>query len=227
MIVDVVIPVLNEEKSISRVIEEIPRSDVRHIIVCDNGSTDGTAARALASGAIVVSAPVRGYGSACLKGLAYIAEGTPPPDAVAFMDGDYSDYPEELSDMIRLMTDQNVDLVLGARNLRKREKGSLTPQQVFGNWLATRLIRWLYGVAFHDLGPFRLIRYDALLMLQMRDTNYGWTVEMQAKAAKLGLECREIPVRYRKRIGTSKVSGTVKGSILAGYKIVWTIFSLR
>ncbi len=227
MVVDVIIPVLNEEKSIAKVIAEIPQDLVRHVIVCDNGSSDQTARVAADAGAVVVSEPRKGYGNACLKGMEWIAGQDSAPDAVAFLDGDYSDYPEELRVLLDGLTRGNADLVLGARTLGIREKGSLTPQQVFGNWLATNLIHLIYGVRFYDLGPFRVIRYTALLQMNMKDRNYGWTVEMQAKAAKMGLRTLELPVRYRKRVGTSKVSGTIKGSVLAGIKILWTIFTLR
>lgn len=226
MTTDIIIPVLNEEKAIGNVLAAIPREAVRHIIVCDNGSTDKTRDVAVQGGAIVVSAKERGYGSACLKGLEFIAGLDEKPDAVAFLDGDYSDYPEELIELVTHMQEAGADLVLGARTLGQRERGALTPQQVFGNWLATGLIRWLYGYRFHDLGPFRIIRYPALMRLNMADRNYGWTVEMQAKAAKLKMKAIEIPVSYRKRIGHSKVSGTIKGSFLAGIKILWTIFIL-
>ncbi len=227
MVVDVIIPVLNEEKSIAKVLAEIPSELVRYVIVCDNGSTDQTARVASDAGAVVVSEPRRGYGNACLKGMEWIAGQSAAPDAVAFLDGDYSDYPEELSMLLEGIEHGGADLVLGARTLGDREKGSLTPQQVFGNWLATALIKLFYGIRFYDLGPFRVVRYGALLQMKMKDRNYGWTVEMQAKAAKMGLRTLEFPVRYRKRVGTSKVSGTIKGSVLAGIKILWTIFTLR
>ncbi len=226
MVTDIIIPVLNEEEAIGKVLTDIPRNAVRHIIVCDNGSTDNTASVARAAGAMVVSAPERGYGNACLKGMEYIAAQEVKPDVVAFLDGDYSDFPAELVSLIKALEDNQADLVIGARTLGQRENGSLMPQQVFGNWLATRLISWLYGYTFHDLGPFRAITYPALQELCMRDKNYGWTVEMQAKAAKMGMKAIEIPVSYRKRIGRSKVSGTLKGSVLAGVKILWTIFIL-
>lgn len=226
MITDIIIPVLNEEGAIGKVLADIPREHVRHVIVCDNGSTDDTAAVATSAGAIVVSAPERGYGNACLKGMEYIAGLKEKPDVVVFLDGDYSDYPTELTLLTRALKEQQADLVIGARTLGRRERGSLLPQQVFGNWLATRLISLLYGYTFHDLGPFRAITYPALLRLEMKDKNYGWTVEMQAKAAKLRMKAIEVPVSYRKRTGNSKVSGTIKGSFLAGVKILWTIFIL-
>jgi glycosyltransferase involved in cell wall biosynthesis len=193
------------------------------VIVADNGSTDDTARAAREQGAQVVSEPRRGYGYACLAGIANLPAGA---EIVVFMDGDYSDYPGELSDLVSAMVAHQADLVIGSRVLGRREKGSLTPQQRFGNWLSTRLIRLLYGFSYTDLGPFRAIRADALQRLKMQDTTYGWTVEMQVKAVQHRMKVVEVPVRYRKRIGTSKVSGTVSGSIKAGAKILWTIGKL-
>ena len=193
------------------------------MIVADNGSTDGTAPAAGELGARVVSEPRRGYGYACLAGIAIL-----PADAeiVVFMDGDYSDYPVELNDLVSAMSQHQADLVIGSRVLGEHEKGSLTPQQRFGNWLATRLIRWLYGFSYTDLGPFRAIRAEALRQLRMQDPTYGWTVEMQIKALQHRMKVVEIPVRYRKRIGKSKVSGTLSGSVKAGATILWTIGKL-
>lgn len=227
-VVDVIIPAFNEEASIAKVIGDIPSSMVRHIIVANNNSTDETAAVAERTGAVVVDEKRKGYGSACLKGMEWIASLTEDdkPDIVLFLDADYSDHPEEAPQLIAPIVKDGYDMVIGSRVLGPLEPGSMTPQQIFGNWLATRLIRWLYQYHFTDLGPFRAIRYNALLDLEMRDPDYGWTVEMQVKAAKSGLNCTEVPVSYRKRIGKSKVSGTVKGTILAGYKILWTIFKL-
>lgn len=227
-VVDVIIPAFNEEASIAKVIGDIPSSMVRHIIVANNNSTDETAAVAERTGAVVVHEKRKGYGSACLKGMEWIASLTEDdkPDIVLFLDADYSDHPEEAPQLIAPIVKDGYDMVIGSRVLGPLEPGSMTPQQIFGNWLATRLIRWLYQYHFTDLGPFRAIRYNALLDLEMRDPDYGWTVEMQVKAAKSGLNCTEVPVSYRKRIGKSKVSGTVKGTILAGYKILWTIFKL-
>ena len=221
-IIDVIIPAFNEEKSIGKVIAEIPKI-VRHIIVCSNASTDRTAEVAEAHGAIVVHQPQRGYGNACLKGMEYIAKFETHPDIVVFLDGDYSDYPEELVQIIEPILKGNYDLVIGSRALGNKEDGAMMPQQIFGNWLATRLIKLFFGYTFTDLGPFRAVTYSALQEINMIDKNYGWTVEMQVKAAKLKLRCTEIPVRYRKRIGQSKVSGTIKGTISAGYKIILTI----
>lgn len=223
-IIDVIIPVYNEAESIGLVISDIPKNIVRNIIVCNNGSTDQTAHNATSAGATVIVVPQKGYGNACLGGMTYISNLSQKPDIVVFLDGDYSDFPQEMPDLIRSIVSDHTDLVIGSRALGHREKGSMTPQQLFGNWLATRLISAFFNYKFTDLGPFRAIRYDALLRLQMNDKTYGWTVEMQVKAARHGLKCTEIPVSYRKRIGESKVSGTIKGTILAGYKILWTIF---
>jgi glycosyltransferase involved in cell wall biosynthesis len=223
-IIDIIIPAYNEEKSIIHVIRDIPKKNVRDIIVCNNASTDRTAEVAIENGATVVNQPQRGYGNACLAGMAYIAQKAEKPDIIVFLDGDYSDYPEELLLLIAPITEGVAEMVIGSRALGARESGSMTPQQVFGNWLATRLIKLFFNYTFTDLGPFRAIRYDSLLKIGMVDRNYGWTVEMQIKAAKLKMPCVEIPVTYRKRIGVSKVSGTVKGTIMAGYKIILTIF---
>ena len=225
MIVRVIIPAYNEELSVARVISDIPAQTVSEIIVVDNGSTDGTADAARNAGATVLHEPVKGYGKACLTGLDYIEKNSPRTDIIVFMDADYSDHPDQLPDLIQPIVTQDIDLVIGSRALGERQKGSMTPQQIFGNWLATRILKYRYGAEFTDLGPFRAIRYDSLRRLKMRDQNFGWTVEMQLKAAKAGLRFTEIPVRYRKRIGTSKVSGTIRGSVMAGYKILWTLFS--
>jgi glycosyltransferase involved in cell wall biosynthesis len=223
-IIDIIIPAYNEEKSIVHVLRDIPKAHVRNILVCNNASTDRTAEVAAENGAIVVNQPQRGYGNACLAGMDFVAKTAIKPDIVVFLDGDYSDYPEELLLLIAPIIDKKADMVIGSRALGARESGSMTPQQVFGNWLATRMIRLFFNYTFTDLGPFRAIRYDSLLKIGMVDRNYGWTVEMQVKAAKLKMACTEIPVTYRRRIGVSKVSGTIKGTILAGYKIILTIF---
>ena len=223
-IIDVIIPAYNEEKSIAYVLKDIPRNIIRHIIVCNNASTDTTAQVAVENGAVVVNQPLRGYGNACLAGMAYVAAQREKPDIIVFLDGDYSDYPSEMPLLIAPITEGVADLVIGSRALGNREKGAMMPQQVFGNWLATRLIRLFFNYVFTDLGPFRAVSYVKLLEIGMIDRNYGWTVEMQVKAAKLKLKCVEIPVTYRRRIGVSKVSGTVKGTISAGYKIILTIF---
>ncbi len=223
-IIDIIIPAYNEEKSIVHVIRDIPKTQVRDIIVCNNASTDRTAEVAAENGATVVNQPQRGYGNACLKGMEFIAQKAQKPDIIVFLDGDYSDYPEELLLLVAPIIEGRAEMVIGSRALGARESGSMTPQQVFGNWLATRMIRLFFNYTFTDLGPFRAIRYDSLLKIGMVDRNFGWTVEMQVKAAKLKMACLEIPVTYRRRIGVSKVSGTVKGTILAGYKIIFTIF---
>ncbi|MBT8322588.1 MAG: glycosyltransferase family 2 protein [Eudoraea sp.] len=219
----VIIPAFNEENSISKVIEKLPEL-VSEVIVVNNNSTDQTAAVARKAGATVLTETRMGYGYACLKGLNYIAEQSKTPDIIVFIDGDYSDYPEELPKVVAPIIDGGLDFVIGARVKSLREKGSMTPQQLFGNWLATFLMRLMYGAKFSDLGPFRAIRYERLLELEMEDKTYGWTVEMQLKAIKHRLAYVEVPVRYKKRIGISKVSGTVKGTIFAGIKILgWII----
>ncbi len=226
MNIDVIIPAYNEEKSIVRVINDIPKDIVRDIIVCDNNSTDRTAEVSASNGATVVMAKKKGYGSACLAGIRYIEEKDVKPETIVFLDGDYSDHPEEMVSVIAPILNDNYDMVIGSRALGHLERGSMQPQQIFGNWLATSLIKLFYNYKFTDLGPFRAIKYDALKLINMQDEDFGWTVEMQVKAAKLKLKCIEVPVNYRKRIGQSKVSGTIKGTILAGHKILWTIFKL-
>jgi glycosyltransferase involved in cell wall biosynthesis len=224
MTIDIIIPAYNEEKSIGKVLADIPWELVREVVVTDNASNDNTAEVARAGGATVLYEGRKGYGWACLKAMDYIAQKPEKPDIVVFMDADYSDHPEELAALVAPIADCRADLVIGSRALGKKEKGSLTPQQLFGNWLAAKLLRWLYKANFTDLGPFRAIRYDKLLEIQMQDKTYGWTVEMQAKAARMGISYTEVPVSYRKRIGTSKVSGTLRGTLGAGYKILWTIY---
>jgi glycosyltransferase involved in cell wall biosynthesis len=219
----VIIPAYNEADSIAKVIQEIPDM-VEDVIVVNNNSTDATAVQAEKAGAIVLNESRKGYGYACLKGMSYVGQRSIKPDIIVFLDGDYSDYPEELSLIIQPIIENDIDLVIGARVKHLREPKSMTPQQVFGNWLATWLMDLFFGSKFTDLGPFRAIKYDKLLALNMEDKTYGWTVEMQLKALKQKLSYVEVPVRYKCRIGVSKVSGTVKGSILAGIKILSWIF---
>ena len=219
----VIIPAFNEAQSIGQVISEIPDL-VSEIIVVNNNSTDNTAAVASAAGATVLFEERMGYGYACLKGINYAGKRSKTPQIIVFMDGDYSDFPEDLHKVIKPILAGEVDFVIGARDKALREEGSMTPQQVFGNWLATFLMKLMFKAKFSDLGPFRAIRYEQLIALEMEDKTYGWTVEMQLKVLKKKIGYTEVPVRYKKRIGISKVSGTVKGSIFAGIKILGWIF---
>jgi len=219
----VIIPAFNEASSIGKVLADIP-SQVNEVIVVNNGSTDDTAKVASKGNATVLQEDRKGYGYACLKGMEYIATKNEQPSIVVFLDGDYSDYPEELNKIVDPILNENVDIVIGARVKELRELGSMTFPQIFGNWLATRLMWLFFGSKFTDLGPFRAIEYNKLLALNMEDKTYGWTVEMQLKALKKKYIYREIPVKYRNRIGVSKVSGTVKGAIFAGVKILIWIF---
>ncbi len=222
-IIKVIIPAINEEKAIANVIAEIPNT-VDEIIVINNNSTDSTELVAKNAGATVLSETREGYGYACLKGMEYIANLEFKPDIVVFLDGDYSDCPEELTQLIEPILNQNIDFVIGARVPNLRETGSMTPQQVYGNRLATFLMKIFFKSKFTDLGPFRAIKYDKLVGLFMQDKTYGWTIEMQLKVIKQKLSYVEIPVRYKNRIGVSKVSGTLKGTIFAGAKIIgWIV----
>jgi glycosyltransferase involved in cell wall biosynthesis len=224
----VIIPAYNEEESIGKVVGDIPKELVSEVVVLNNNSSDETHARAESTGATVLDEIRMGYGYACLKGIRYARNKNENdrPDIIVFLDGDYSDYPEDMRELVRPIIEDDVDMVIGSRTLGNAAKGALLPQQVFGNWLAITLIKFLYGGKFTDLGPFRAIKFDKLLQLNMTDTTYGWTVEMQVKAAKEKFKCAEVPVSYRKRIGVSKIAGTLSGSLKAGYKILWTIFKL-
>ena len=223
--VAVIIPAYNEEASIPLVLRAIPPGLVSEIVVVDNGSTDGTSRAAREQGATVVVEPRRGYGAACLAGLGHLS--SRPPDIVVFLDGDFSDHPEEMPRLLAPLREQGCDLVIGSRAIGLAEPGALLPQARFGNRLATFLLRILYGVHYTDLGPFRAARFDRLMNLGMSDRTYGWTVEMQARAALARWRTTEVPVSYRRRVGVSKISGTVSGTVRAGAKILTTLFRLR
>jgi len=218
--VSVVIPVFNEQDAITRVLQDLPWDLLHEVIVVDNGSTDQTAKLATAAGARVVEESRRGYGSACLRGI----DSAESPDIIAFIDGDYSDHPQEMVDVLAPLLAGRADFVVGSRVLGRSEPGALLPQARFGNWLATALISAFSGVDFTDLGPFRAIRTHTLQQMEMQDTTFGWTVEMQVKAALSRVRTEEVPVSYRKRIGVSKITGTLEGTIKAGWKILLTIF---
>jgi glycosyltransferase involved in cell wall biosynthesis len=223
-IIDVIIPAFNEENAVGRVIAAIPTL-VRQIVVVNNNSNDATKLVARRAGAIVLDEQKQGYGFACLKGMEFLRGN--PPEILVFIDADFSDYPEQLKALVQPILKGQADLVIGSRALGVKEKGSMTLPQRFGNRLATYILKRMYGVDFTDLGPFRAVRWDSLMKLDMQDKTYGWTVEMQIKAAKEGLRCQEVPVDYRNRIGVSKVSGTFKGVVGAGYKILYTLWKYR
>lgn len=218
-----IIPAFNEENAIAKVIKDIPKDLVDEVVVVNNNSTDQTSLAAKKAGASVLFEEEMGYGRACLKGLEYLQDKMNEKDIVVFLDADYSDHPEEMDQLINPILKDEAEIVIGSRALGKREKGSMTIPQRFGNWLAALLIKMIYGLKVTDLGPFRAINYASLAAMNMQDQTYGWTVEMQVKAAKMKLAYLEVPVNYRKRIGFSKISGTVKGTLLAGYKILFTI----
>ncbi|MDB3977167.1 glycosyltransferase family 2 protein [Flavobacteriaceae bacterium] len=222
-IINVIIPAYNEGHAIGHVIKDIPQI-VKEIIVVNNNSTDNTQSAAKTAGATVINEPKRGYGYACLCGMNYISLQETKPDIIVFLDGDYSDYPQQLSQLVAPIIEKDIDLVIGARVRALREKGAMTYPQKFGNWLATKLMKLFFGARFTDLGPFRAIKYSKLLALHMEDKTYGWTVEMQLKAVKQKYSYTEVPMKYRNRIGVSKVSGTLKGAIFAGIKILTWIF---
>jgi glycosyltransferase involved in cell wall biosynthesis len=221
--IKVIIPAYNEADSIGLVVKDIP-SIVDEVIVVSNNSTDHTELNAKNAGATVLVEKQKGYGYACLKGMDYISKLEQKPDIIVFLDGDYSDYPEELTKIVQPIIEENIDFVVGSIVKKLREEGSMTKPQIFGNWLATSLMKLFFRSTFTDLGPFRAIKYEKLLKLKMEDKTYGWTVEMQLKVLKQKLSYKEIPVNYRNRIGVSKVSGTIKGAIFAGVKILAWIF---
>ncbi|MDB4089219.1 glycosyltransferase family 2 protein [Flavobacteriales bacterium] len=226
MQVDVIIPAFNEQNSIGSVIKDIPKDLVRDIIVVDNNSNDETSINAKNAGATVLKEKRQGYGFACLKGIEHSTNKDTQPDVIVFLDADYSDFPQEMNLLLNKIW-KGADMVIGNRVKSKREKGSMMPQQVFGNWLACNLMKIMYGYKYEDLGPFRAIKFNKLQEIGMKDTTYGWTVEMQVKALKLNMNIQQVDLSYRKRIGQSKVSGTVKGSVMAGYKIITTIFKYK
>ena len=223
----VIIPALDEERAIGNVLAHIPSNIVSEIVVVDNNSSDATAKIALGLGATVVHESRKGYGFACLKGIEYIMSRPQKTDIVVFLDADYSDCPEEMASLIQPITKQDYDMVIGSRLLGESEKGAMPWHQVLGNRIAIMLINALYGVHYTDLGPFRAIKLDKLLNLNMKEQRFGWTAEMQAKAAKQRFRFLEVPVTYRARIGTSKISGTFKGTVCAGYSILVTLLKNR
>ncbi len=219
----VIIPVLNEEASLPLVLRAIPMDLVHEVIVVDNGSTDRSAEVARAAGATVIEEPHRGYGAACLRGIG----ATDGHEIIVFLDGDYSDYPEDMREMLLPVVANETDMVIGSRMISRESRRALLPQARFGNHLAAVLMRLLFGIRCTDLGPFRVIRRSALLALEMQDKDFGWTVEMQLRAHLRKIRVTELPVRYRKRVGVSKITGTLSGTLKASYKILKTIFGYR
>jgi glycosyltransferase involved in cell wall biosynthesis len=223
----VIIPAFNEEAAIGRVLADIPTELVGEVVVVNNNSTDATRQIAEKAGAVVLDELRQGYGAACLRGIKYLREKLVKPDVVVFLDGDYSDYPGEMTELVKPIINEGIDLVIGSRFTGNRQKDAMPPQQVFGNWLVAKLIRLLFQVNFTDLGPFRAIRLEKLLALGMTERGNGWTIEMQLKAVMQGFSIREVPVSYRKRLGKSKISGTVRGALFAGYRITVALFKYR
>jgi len=219
----VIIPALDEEQSIGLVLADIPSSVVSEVVVVDNNSSDSTAEIARNVGATVVYEPRQGYGFACLRGIEYVQSRDSKVDIAVFLDADYSDYPEEMVNLIQPIVQQEYDLVIGSRLSGKLHPGAMLPYQECGSRVITKLIRLLYGAYYTDLGPFRAIKFDKLLQLEMKEKTYGWTAEMQVKAAKQRLRYCEVPVSYRPRLGSSKISGTAKGALLAGLSIMATL----
>ena len=225
MIIDLIIPALNEERSLPLLLQQIDRTLIREVVVVDNGSTDETSSVSLGAGAKVLFEPRRGYGFACMAGIEYSRNKNSPPEFLVFMDADLADDPADLGQLLLPLIHSGADLVIGSRLSGNAEPGSMTTPQRFGNWLSALLIKIFFGVRFTDLGPFRAIRLSRLLEMNMTEMTYGWTVEMQLKAAKMKMQCTEVPVHYRKRhAGVSKVSGTISGTILAGYRILLVVF---
>jgi len=222
-LIKVIIPAHNEAQSIDKVIMDIPNF-IDEVIVADNNSTDQTAKVAKNAGASVCFEAQKGYGYACLKAMNYVQNQATKPDIIVFLDGDYSDYPEQIFELIKPIVNDGYDFIVGARDKKLREDGAMTFPQRFGNVLATTLMHLMYGAKFTDLGPFRAIKYKQLLALNMQDKTYGWTIEMQLKALKYKLKYKEVPVKYRNRIGKSKVSGTLNGAVMAGVKILSWVF---
>lgn len=217
----VIIPAFNEARAIGQVIGDIPSDLVEEVVVVNNASTDETEANARRAGATVVREDRRGYGWACLRGIAYAQ--TRQPDVIVFIDGDYSDHPDEMTRVVGPILHDEADFVIGSRMIGEREPGAMLPQALFGNRLACFLMRLFWGARYTDLGPFRAIRFDDLLALRMQDQTFGWTIEMQIKAVVAGLRITEVPVSYRKRVGVSKITGTISGTLKASAKILWTI----